>query len=631
MKKSIGSIGAKISAIIISYISFVVIILAFIGSITMIKCNFYTQSKSKVEETIFSNMASSEVYRVYNMYDSQPNIHGINYITSYYSDKNFYFTIKDSEGIEICSNYGGEDVIAYYTNEHLYIIEYEEHYGELQEVLGEQISIIGYIPKKMDNLDIFYIALKIFDIAYSIRYTVFLFAFISLIVFVLSLCFLYCSAGHRKGFDGIKLNAIDRIPFDIYTAIIGIFALFVLSVFDNFLEIELFEVLVCILCATLLYFLILAYTISFATRLKTNTLIKNNIIYKATLILVKGFKNCFKVIKYLFLNLSLVKKTFLLISVIVFFEFILILIGIESAEVMLVLWLISTVLLSTSVLLVVIAMQKIKEGGEKIALGDLSHKIDTTYMFYDFKSFAESLNNINLGLQSAVNEKMKSERFKTELITNVSHDIKTPLTCMINYVDLIKKEEIENETIKQYVEVLDRQSVRLKKLIEDLVEASKASTGNITVNLTECDVGALLSQTIGEFDERLGRVGLIPVLSQPEKQLKIKADGRHLWRIFENLMSNICKYSQENTRVYIEACEKDGKVFITFKNISKYELNISSSELFERFVMGDASRNTEGSGLGLTISKSLVEIQNGQIELVIDGDLFKVVLIFNSI
>lgn len=226
---------------------------------------------------------------------------------------------------------------------------------------------------------------------------------------------------------------------------------------------------------------------------------------------------------------------------------------------------------------------------------------------------------------------MKSERFKTELITNVSHDIKTPLTSIINYVDLIKKENPENENIKNYIEVLDRQSGRLKKLIEDLVEASKASTGSLAVNLAESDVSVLLSQTVGEFDERLKAAGLTAVLGLPEKPVLIMADGRHLWRVFDNLMNNICKYSQKGTRVYLDVAESSGTVTVIFKNISAYELNISGEELTERFVRGDRSRNTEGSGLGLSIARSLTELQDGTLDIDIDGDLFKVTLTFNSI
>ena len=298
---------------------------------------------------------------------------------------------------------------------------------------------------------------------------------------------------------------------------------------------------------------------------------------------------------------------------------------------MFILFLIETVILVQCTLFAIVALRKLEKGGQKIAQGNLDYHIDTNYMFCNFKKFGENLNSINLGMSKAVDEKIKSERFKTELITNVSHDIKTPLTSIINYVDLIKKESPENENIAEYVNILSRQSSRLKKLIEDLVEASKAATGNLPVNPAPCEVGILLSQMAGEYQEKLQSLGLELVMNQPKDPIKIMADGRHLWRIFDNLMNNICKYAQASTRVYLSLQKIENTAVITFRNISKYPLNISSEELMERFVRGDSSRNTEGSGLGLSIVKSLTELQNGELELTVDGDLFKVILMFDII
>ena len=230
----------------------------------------------------------------------------------------------------------------------------------------------------------------------------------------------------------------------------------------------------------------------------------------------------------------------------------------------------------------------------------------------------------------AVEERMKSERLKTELITNVSHDIKTPLTSIINYADLIVEEPTENARITEYAEVLKRQSARLKKLIEDLMEASKASTGNIEVHMVPCEVGVLLTQTMGEYEQRLAELGLELVARQPEHPVRIMADGKLLWRVFDNLLNNICKYAMGGTRVYLTVEERDDKVAIAFKNISKYPLDISAEELKERFVRGDKSRHTEGNGLGLSITQSLTQLQGGELELTVDGDFFKVVLMFDS-
>ena len=254
-------------------------------------------------------------------------------------------------------------------------------------------------------------------------------------------------------------------------------------------------------------------------------------------------------------------------------------------------------------------MQKLQEAGEEIARGNLQYQIDTSKMFGALKRHGDNLNNIGQGIAKAVEQKMKSERFKTELITNVSHDIKTPLTSIINYVDLLKKEELPNETAREYLEVLDRQSARLKKLTEDLVEASKASTGNLPVNAVPTEVGMMLEQAVGEYDERLRASQLETVMDGIDQEAYILADGRLLWRVLDNMMSNTCKYAMPGTRFYVTMKPEKKEVRIILRNISKYPLNVSSEELMHRFVRGDASRTTEGSGLGLSIAQSLTQLQ----------------------
>ena len=252
-------------------------------------------------------------------------------------------------------------------------------------------------------------------------------------------------------------------------------------------------------------------------------------------------------------------------------------------------------------------------------------------MFWEFKKHGENLNSISVGMAHAVDEKIKSERLKAELITNVSHDIKTPLTSIINYVDLLKKEDLHNETAEGYIKVLDRQSGRLKKLTEDLVEASKASTGNIAVNAQRTNVVELLNQSAGEYEERFEAAKLTPVITASAPDIPILADGRLLWRVFDNLLNNIIKYSQEGTRVYMNINEKNNLVTVAFKNISRDSLNISTDELMERFIRGDSARTSEGSGLGLSIARSLTELQGGRFDLLVDGDLFKAIIRFDKL
>ena len=270
---------------------------------------------------------------------------------------------------------------------------------------------------------------------------------------------------------------------------------------------------------------------------------------------------------------------------------------------------------------------KLLQGIKSMCEGNLNHKIDTEYLYGSFKEFGEELNELAEAAKEAARQQMKSERMKTELITNVSHDIKTPLTSIINFVDLLKKPHSEEEG-EEYLAVLDRQSQRLKKLIDDLMDMSKASSGNMTVELSEMDAAEAVNQALGEFGDKLDRARLTPVFRHPEKTIMISADGKLLWRVLSNLLNNAVKYALPDTRLYVDLLELDGNAVISIKNISREQLNVEAEELMERFVRGDTSRNTEGSGLGLNIAKSLVELQGGSMQLTVDGDLFKVTLMF---
>lgn len=270
---------------------------------------------------------------------------------------------------------------------------------------------------------------------------------------------------------------------------------------------------------------------------------------------------------------------------------------------------------------------RLLEGAKRMRSGDLESKVDDKYLVGCFREFAGELNGLADVAMVAAQNQLKSERMKTELITNVSHDIKTPLTSIINYVDLLEKPHTPEEA-QSYVEVLSRQSQRLKKLIDDLMEMSKASTGNIQVEIGEIDAVEAVTQALGEFSDKLTAAGLTPVFHQSEENIMLLADGRLLWRAMSNVLSNAVKYALPGTRLYVDVSATQDKAIISFKNISGAQLNISAEELMERFVRGDSSRNTEGSGLGLNIAKSLMELQKGQLQLLVDGDLFKVTLVF---
>lgn len=268
-------------------------------------------------------------------------------------------------------------------------------------------------------------------------------------------------------------------------------------------------------------------------------------------------------------------------------------------------------------------------GAREMARGDLRQQISTHHLIGNFRTCAEDLNKLADVAVVAAKTQMQSERMKTELITNVSHDIKTPLTSIINFVDLLQKPHTNDEEA-QYLDVLSRQSQRLKRLIEDLIDLSKASTGNMTANLTEMDAVEVVNQALGEYGDKLAEHHLIPVFREPEIPARILADGRLAWRVLSNLLTNAVKYALPDTRLYVDVVPLEGKVLISIKNISREQISVSAEELMERFVRGDTARNTEGNGLGLNIARSLMEVQHGQLQLLVDGDLFKVTLLFPS-
>ena len=304
-------------------------------------------------------------------------------------------------------------------------------------------------------------------------------------------------------------------------------------------------------------------------------------------------------------------------------ETVLTLIAFDSYELFFwLLWLAAQVLLLAVLCRFFAGLHQLRLVSRKMAQGDLSVRVSAKKLWGPLREQGEDLNRISEGMSAAVDERLRSERFKTDLITNVSHDLKTPLTSIINYVDLLQKQPLEPQAA-EYAAVIARQGQRLKKLTEDLVEASKASSGSLPVNAEPTDLAELLTQAVGEYAPRLEKSNLEPVLQLPGEPVWSMLDGRLTWRVVDNLLSNACKYSQPGTRVYVEAEQREGRAWLRVKNISRQQLNIPADELMERFVRGDSSRTTEGSGLGLNIARSLAELQNGEFGLAIDGDLFK--------
>ena len=468
---------------------------------------------------------------------------------------------------------------------------------------------------------------EIVNLADHMKYSVYVILALSLTVFVASFVYLVSAAGHKKDQKQVQGSFLCKVPADLFTVIclvaesslaVGISLLGNAGSPDNyvFYAAAMFFLLLCG------GWLALGYLLDFAVRIKLGKWWRNTLIYKVLRSIYRGWNKVGE-------NKSILWKGLAIFLGVNFLEvLIFVVFGVDYSKIMIV-WFAEKAVIMFAGGEILIQMKRLQEGGKHIAEGDMDYQIDTEHMLPALKEHAADLNRINEGVSKAVNEKMKSERFKTELITNVSHDIKTPLTSIINYVDLLEKEEIPNENAKEYLEVLERQSARLKKLIEDLIEASKASSGSLSVNLEKLEAGVFLVQTVGEFKEKTEKNKLDLQIKKPEEPIYIMADGRHFWRVIDNLMNNICKYAQPETRVYINLEQTGEKVQITFRNTSRYPLNISSEELMERFVRGDSSRNTEGNGLGLSIAGSLMELMHGKMQLFVDGDLFKVVLEFD--
>lgn len=440
-----------------------------------------------------------------------------------------------------------------------------------------------------------------------------LFALLALFCF----CFSLAAAGHWQGHEGIHLTWLDKIPADVWLIVL-------LCAFFIGWEAFYYEWGRVFFCAALVPFVLL-FLCAFAAQCKAGTVLRSALIAQIARFLWRIVRSLFLGLWRIARNLPLLWKTALVMAGVSFLEMLFVLAGYGSVDRIFVIMKAVELLAALYIALNLRALQK---GGEKLADGDFSSPIDTRYLIGDFKRYGQELNDIQSGLEQAVQEQMKAEHLKTELITNVSHDIKTPLTSIVNYVDLLKKEDIPSPEAREYIAVLDRQSHRLKKLTEDLVEASKASSGVLNVDLQPTDVNVLFSQIEGEYQERLAACQLTLVTQPPAPGTVIRADSRLLSRVMDNLVSNICKYALPSTRVYVVSTLSREAVTISFKNVSRDELNISPDELMERFVRGDASRHTEGSGLGLSIARSLVQLQGGRFDLAIDADLFRADITF---
>lgn len=517
----------------------------------------------------------------------------------------------------------------------------EEALAERNKRIVVTLTVNPSLPKEDEYALIYHQAEQLYDNRNVIPVICCTGTILALLCFI----FLLCSAGHKNGREGITPSAIHEIHLDVYTVVVAVGAFTGLYLAFGWIGMNPsminLIVLVVLFAAEVIWCTL--YCMELAIRLKMGKWWQNTILYRVFRFFGRFCKRVFRGIVKLIRGIPMVWRTALLCLAVCVVEFFGLILFYNDRVVLLFFWAIEKFILCGAITFVALMCKELQEGSEALADGDLNYKLDTSHMVLSFKEHGENLNSIGEGISAAVEQRMKSEHLKTELITNVSHDIKTPLTSIINYADLIGKEvsgdakdtrdgagtetaQEREQHISEYAEVLLRQSQKLKKLLDDLLEASKATTGNLEVHPEVCDVSVLLSQAVGEYGQRFADKQLETIVKQPEETVKVMADGRHLWRVFDNLLNNIYKYAQAGSRVYLNV-EHDGQnANIIFRNMSAYPLEMSPEELEERFTRGDRSRHMEGNGLGLSIAKSLTELQKGDMEIVTDGDLFKVVI-----
>ena len=628
--------AAKVAAFLLLLVMTAVTAGGVLGAAFLYHTDIYTSSETAFKQGLFESIAWEDAWNILDdvSWDGENRAARLEGAERYCAERNIAFAaVYDKSDTEIWRSGTNTAADSPWKISVTYDLDVsEENVYTVELVLDDAFPID----------DDYAFANWVADLAYALRYWIYAIIAAAALLTVICFAFLLCAAGHHPGVDGIRPGWGTKIPLDLLTAAVGL-GLFLgiqLVVEAGFWS-GIAVILGIVLGSAAGAGVFTGWCMSLALRIKLGGWWRNTVIYvalrwawKVLKKLGSGLRAAGRGLAGLLGGIPLVGKTVLIFLGLCVLEGLGILVSLGffwSWGVLAFLWVLEKILLFLAVLAVALMCRKLLLGGRALAAGDLAYQVDTSRMVLDFKSHGEDLNHIAQGMAAAVDQRMRSERMKTELITNVSHDIKTPLTSIINYADLIGKEPRDSEKIPEYAAVLTRQSERLKRLIEDLVEASKASTGNLEVDLAPCQPGVLLTQAAGEYEQRLKDAGLDLVTRQPETAVTILADGRRLWRVFDNLMNNICKYAQRGTRVYLTLEERDGQAVISFKNTSRAPLDIPAEELLERFVRGDAARGGEGNGLGLSIAKSLTELQKGTLDLTVDGDLFKVVLRFGTI
>lgn len=614
--------------------------------------NFSTNANALlVEDEEGDSYYSSNRYGIYDDYQENVQIGSkkgrVNYLTTY-EYKNFKYLIIDNknsvaytnvehtmftDSIEeikerlaknsIYWNYENGNVNTSIEKLKLEEIRYKSIYKSIDD--AKNFSVYTSLENELTYYDQYRTNKTVFDMA-QILYKPALYllplSIIAVLVLLIMNCFLI---GLRNEKGEVILNAFDKTPL-----LVALIVLFILSMIGcGFLIALTSENLTLILSGTaigavIVYISFVFFLETIIKRIKSKTLFRNTITYR----ILRWIKS---LITSMTRNANMTVKLILIFIAFGILNIIGFGLSINNEPIGFFILIAIWVYAFAKMHQWLVRYIEIKNAINEIYIGNTEVHLDEKRYKGSLNSMAIQVNDIAGGLSNAIQEKLKSERLKTELITNVSHDIKTPLTSIINYVDLLKKEKMPNEQAEEYLNILDNKSQRLKRLTEDLVEASKASSGNIKLNIEKLNVNELLKQVSGEFEDKFKSRNLEEVMSLPEKNVYINADSRYMYRILENMYSNISKYAMDNTRVYIDVIPNNNRITIQMKNISKEKLNISTEELMQRFVRGDSARNTEGSGLGLSIATSLTTLQGGTFNIYLDGDLYKVIIEFDMI
>ena len=507
-------------------------------------------------------------------------------------------------------------------------IKYIHQFQDIEK--NYDCTIYTSMSDKLTYYDTYYTNYTLYKIAGLSNDTALINLPIAFIILLICIFLITIYTGRKKGQKQVYLNWFDKLPLEVA----GLLSIIIMVCAGGIgIEVSSNNTIITIICLcisiTLFYIIGIASYETIVKRTKAHIFWKNTLIYRLIRATGKGTKNVFD-------NFNLATK--ILLSIIGFIVVTIIIFNICNMFISNGNFFFALIILITIVTIMfkyifnhITKFLKIRDTIKQLYEGNTEVKLDEKEYVGVLKELVIYVNDIAGGFTNAIEKSLKSEKFRTELITNVSHDIKTPLTSIINYVDLLKKEEMPNEKSKEYLEILDQKSQRLKKLTEDLVEASKASSGNIKLNIEKLNVKELIKQVSGEFEDKIKDRNLELILTMSEDETIIQADSRYLYRIIENMYSNVTKYALEGSRVYVDILSGNNKVKIEIKNTSKEKLNITAEELMQRFVRGDSSRNTEGSGLGLSIAQSLTELQKGKFSIYLDGDLFKVTIEFEKI